>query len=815
MLKTVYLNDTEQQSVKSNISKLKYHWRSTIHSEWSKWVRAYNLDSTDRATMDTWCDMVKSDFYRPFIKRTIDAFFNQLYDTQTQYDVHELGGEETCEDKDSEHKEHRSGSDKIEDIIEDSFQDPDARKNFFTSTKQMAIVGNGFGKAWIKERNWYPETTIKHIWPFSLFFYIDQDCDFYDSWLPVIERNVCSMKNIMQEISWLGIDVEEFKRKYNEAYEVRQMKMDEEKKAQDKVGNHKNGTETVTKWTWDKRSDERIWDAKFYSEHLRNCKDNCCKRCKQKKCTCSWIHNALKPVEGKKIDLYSINISDQLHEFMLYWTTENLYIYLDDMMYLKYENPISNPMWDMKKEDKKKLKEMEADLKKLTSRKRNKDESAIERKRDKISAFKSSFGVDYEGPYHPYYKLDIDPNSGSQVHMGIWVTNYKDQLLFNNIYNSFMDNVRMVNALRSSFWVHEDATIKIKGWTEITNWQLPLRQWNIFEVWGTADATIRSMWEWVGIDKSMLDILQYLGWEASNNIGLTSVSWWQEIGIQRVPWAVESLRQVTLQALSPLVESISHTMWKITLVWQKLLLNYMMKNNLEDVSVRKRRWGKTRLTREDLKKEYHIIVNNKSLTTLQNFSTTIQKINAIWQIQPLLNNHVTGKPFYKMDPIVKQLLIDLNLPCDLEYSDEEYFADQKDAIKQQSKLSKVQVREESKVQYTQVTAQDKLQERLARRAEKIALERAENEVLLWANNSPQNPNGLSGTIPQWWQQTGVISPEQAQLLAEDLWVPVEEVAGLTEQELIQLEQALGLWATPLVEEVEGDVLGSTDLWDFW
>lgn len=781
MLKKQTLLDNEKGQVRSNIVNLKQHFRSTYFTERSKWVRAYNLDSTDRAMMDTWCEMVESDYYRPLIKRTIDTFFNQLYDTQSQYEVHELGWEESCLDWDWHWEKYVNSSDKIEDIVEDSFQDPDARKNFFTSTKVMAIVGNGYWKAWIRDNGWYPETTIKEVWPFSLFFFPNQN--FYDSWMPVLERKICSMKNIMEELVAYWIDIKQFKREYNLMYSRH---MEENKKKHAKQQKWDRQTEMVIHHPWDKQDDEKIWEGKFYSEHLKNCKDQCCPRCKKDECSCTPFERSITPMESKDVNIYSLNISDQLHEFVMYWTMENLYIYVDDLLFLKYQNPISNPLGDMDEEDKKKLKSMQVKLARLSKKKVTQRKNM---ERD-IEEFENMFEVDISWSYHPYYKLDIDPNSRAEIQMWIWPTYYKDQLLYNDVYNKFMDDIRLVWSLKSSFIKDAADDIRVLGWTEIKNWTIPLKPWQMFEISGDwPRAWIRSLWEWVQIDYRALDVLNYLDFAQDRSIGLTSVTWWAEKGIQRVPWAVEALRQVTLQQLSPLVESIGHSMGKVVHVRQKLLLNYMYKKDLKKIDIRKRRGWRTELTREDLKKKYHIIVSNKSLTTLQNFSTTMSKINAIGQIQPLLVNPVTWDPLIGYLPIVKQLLQDLDLPCDVELTRDEIMDMKTKAVKDETKIQILQTKESKKVQFADFVSTEKMQERLRQR-----------QALAWEALQAE------GQPTDWASQVETLSEQELQQLSQVYWVPVEELRWITPEEVELIEQQLWIGQppqeTPLVEQFE-------------
>lgn len=79
-----------------------------------------------------------------------------------------------------------------------------------------------------------------------------------------------------------------------------------------------------------------------------------------------------------------------------------------------------------------------------------------------------------------------------------------------------------------------------------------------------------------------------------------------------------------------------------------------------------------------------------------------------------------------MDAVLSELLNDLNLPCDLVYTDEEFYEDQKNTVKQQAKLQKVQARENAKVQFAQTTIAENLEARIAERAQRLAEENAQN-----------------------------------------------------------------------------------------
>lgn len=110
-----------------------------------------------------------------------------------------------------------------------------------------------------------------------------------------------------------------------------------------------------------------------------------------------------------------------MHEFSLYWTREYLFVIIDDLVTLKYANPISNPCGEMSMEEKEKLADMEKRLKAIKVGKTKAAKVANKKRKEElmkeIELYKDMFEVDYFGPYHPYSKLDIDPNSRSKIQM--------------------------------------------------------------------------------------------------------------------------------------------------------------------------------------------------------------------------------------------------------------------------------------------------------------------------------------------------------------------------------------------------------------
>lgn len=89
-------------------------------------------------------------------------------------------------------------SEKISDIVEDSFQTPDNRRDFFTAVKSTLIVGNGYIESWIRESRGQPETMLREVGSFSLYFFTNQD--FYESGLPVVKRQIVTLSNIIQAL---------------------------------------------------------------------------------------------------------------------------------------------------------------------------------------------------------------------------------------------------------------------------------------------------------------------------------------------------------------------------------------------------------------------------------------------------------------------------------------------------------------------------------------------------------------------------------------------------------------------------------------
>ena len=812
--KPLKMTDSEENKIRMNLEHLKGIFRNRFYPERQNGVKAYNMDSTDRRMEDPGCAQVKSDYYMPFTRRQVDNVFNKLYDTQNQYEVHEKGWEPyTCEDHDGEGERNINPSEKLSDIVEDSFQTPDNRRDFFTGVKSTLIVWNGFIESRVKDVRWCPETMIRDVWSFSLYFFTNQD--FYESGLPVNRRQIATFSNIIQVLDWYGIDIETFKKEYNKGLNLdkkNRIKEDNERKAVKAQGQKYDESKSVMR-AKDKRDDEKIWEARFHGDFLIS---QCakpkakCNKCKKDECTCVKLPGDNKLVwKAHPLDsVFSYDDNDAMHEFNLYWTREFLFVIVDDIVFLKYNNPISNPCGEMTDEEKRELEKMEKKIKDVKVGKNKKEKADNKKKKQKYTRekeiYEGMFQVDYFGPYHPYAKLDIDPNSKSQIQMWLWPNGYREQLLYNSVFNNWIDKYRTVADLTGMFTMGEDQEIMLPNWVELKNGQMPMMKWLVVKIKGEGPG-LRTLWENLTMWPNDLNILNYLDATSDRTAGLTSVTWGAEKGIQRVPGAVQALTQVTAQNLQPLVESMSHAMSKVVLVRQRLLLNWMDKNLVDEVKIRKRRWGSVMLTRDDLKRDFHIVVNNKSLTTLQNFNTTIQKINALGQIQPLLINPITWDPYLDYKPIVKSLLWDLDIDCDVELTNKEIFDMKKQGIKENTKLTQLQTKDQRKVEYTEITSQEKLQQRLLKRAEKL-LEREAEEAWAFVQNpgaTPTDPQALqqSQVVPVLWN---LLPPEQLQQLAQTVWVPLEQLAQYTEQDFANLEQQILNQEAPLIESVESD-----------
>lgn len=237
----------------------------------------------------------------------------------------------------------------------------------------------------------------------------------------------------------------------------------------------------------------------------------------------------------------------------------------------------------------------------------------------------------------------------------------------------------------------------------------------------------------------------------------------------------------------------------------------MDKYDLDEIEVRKRRWGKTLVTRDDLKKDFHIIVNNKSLTTLQNFNTTIGKINAIGQIQSLLINPITWDPYFDMKPVLKDIFDDLDLPCDMELTHKEVMDMRKQQIKDTAKLERMTIKQQWTSQITQAVVQEKVQDKLQERAQKrqadIQAELAEEaekeirrqerearrrEVQQPVQQQPQ-PTDLAPSNNLW------LSDQELQLLSQSTWVPIEQILWQVQEQ-------------PIIERIEWDTTWVDDTW---
>ena len=824
--KKLELLDSEENKIKQNLNHLKAYFRNRIYPEWQNGVKAYNMDSTDRRMMDAWCAQVKSDYYMPYTNRQVNNVFNKLYDTQNQYEVHEQGWElYTCEDHEEHDKKWEkmpiNPSEKISDIVEDSFQTPDNRRDFFTAVKSTLIVGNGYIESWIRESRGQPETMLREVGSFSLYFFTNQD--FYESGLPVVKRQIVTLSNIIQALDWYGIDIKEFKAVLNEEmnkYREKKLQEDAKKKASKQNGKDWEDSEKVNR-SFDKRDDEKIWEARFHGDFLIS---QCqrpkakCNTCKKDECTCVKL-----PWENKLVGkahpldaLYSYDDNDAMHEFSLYWTREYLFVIIDDLVTLKYANPISNPCGEMSMEEKEKLADMEKRLKAIKVGKTKAAKVANKKRKEElmkeIELYKDMFEVDYFGPYHPYSKLDIDPNSRSKIQMWLGPNGYKEQLLYNAIFNQRVDKHRTISDLTSMFTMGEDQEIALPSGVELKNGQMPMIPWMVLKIKGDWPG-LRTLGEGLTMGPNDLNLLNFLDATSDRASWLTSVTWWAEKGIQRVPWAVQALTQVTAQNLQPLVESMSHAMSRIIIIWQRLLLNWMDKKWIDKIDVRKRRGWTVELTREDLKRDFHVVVNNKSLTTLQNFNNTIQKINAVGQIQGLLTNPVNGNPYFDLKPIVQELLQDLDLSCDVELTDKEVYDMKEKGIRENTKLNQLQAKEQTKVQYTQIKAEDKLQDRILA----LAAKKQEQELARQQEQGAFVTNPQGGVAPQQWGAVlwNILPEEQLTQLSQVLWIPVEELAQLTEQEFTAIEQQFLAQQTqrPLIEEASWPVWWA-DLWFF-
>lgn len=180
------IDQSYRTAVESNITQLKSVFRCGPHMEWSKGVKSYILDGTDRQRdLCAIGSPERSNFYKPFVRRLSDRITEKLYDTNTQYEVHEMSGDEDACQADE------SSSAKMRSLVEDRFDDADNRREFFSAVKKQVILGNGFYKAWINTIDGYPKPSIKYIGSFSLFYLWQYD--FYNSGMPIFDRQLMSM----------------------------------------------------------------------------------------------------------------------------------------------------------------------------------------------------------------------------------------------------------------------------------------------------------------------------------------------------------------------------------------------------------------------------------------------------------------------------------------------------------------------------------------------------------------------------------------------------------------------------------------------
>lgn len=165
-------------------------FRKTIHQEWKSSIKAYTMDKTDRYLMLLRDNRQNdSNAYTPFIKNLVDKTFNRLYDTEIDFLVS------------ANNKQDRRGEKHIKTLMQNGFTDVTNRKNFFSAVKSQIITGNGFAKAWLIAEGDDFRFKIDNVPVFNLYFNINMD--FYESGMPIIERSIKSMDQIIKECEWL------------------------------------------------------------------------------------------------------------------------------------------------------------------------------------------------------------------------------------------------------------------------------------------------------------------------------------------------------------------------------------------------------------------------------------------------------------------------------------------------------------------------------------------------------------------------------------------------------------------------------------
>lgn len=167
-------------------------FRRTYHKEWKSSIKAYTMDKTDRYIMLQqdwrWWD---SNIYTPFVKNLVDKTFNRLYDTEIDFIVN------------AERKVDRRWEKHIKTLLQNWFSDINNRTQFFSCVKSQIITWNGFAKATIQTMWDDFKLKIENIPVFNLFFNVNMD--FYNSWLPIIERSIKSLNQILDECAWLYV----------------------------------------------------------------------------------------------------------------------------------------------------------------------------------------------------------------------------------------------------------------------------------------------------------------------------------------------------------------------------------------------------------------------------------------------------------------------------------------------------------------------------------------------------------------------------------------------------------------------------------